>query len=180
MRCRDFREHYSDFADGLLEEAAEIACRQHLAECPCCRRLDVAYRLGRGALQHLPSISPSTSFRHRLTARLCEERADAMPALRQWSGVAGAVLLAAAVAVATVELSPGPAAPVSAGAAAAGSPALMAARPAPAWKRLVHLVGDTSFGNPYHLPLLRPSRDSGAEPATPAPSFTVAIDWISP
>jgi len=181
MRCRDFREHYSEFADGLLSEAAEIACRQHLAECPCCRRIDSAYRLGRGALQHLPSISPSSSFRHRLTARLHEECSDPVPALRQWSGVAGAVLLAAAIAVATVELSPVPAAPAAGpGARAAGSPVPMAAQPVPAWKRLVHFVGDTSFSYPYHLPLVGPSRDSGRGSAPPAPSFSVAIDWISP
>jgi len=180
MRCRDFREHYSEFADGLLGEAAEIACRQHLAECPCCRRIDSAYRLGRGALQHLPSISPSSSFRQRLMARLCEERLDPAPALRQWSGLAGAVLLAAAVAVATVELMPVPAPGSSAGARVAGSSGPLAAQPVPAWKRLVHFVSDTSFGYPYHLPLVGPSRDTGREPATPAPSFTVAIDWISP
>jgi len=181
MRCQDFRDHYSDYADGLLDEAAEVACRQHLAECSCCRRLDAAYRLGHGALQHLPRISPSIAFRHRLMERLCQERLEVAPALRQWSGVAGAVLLAAAVAVATVELSPGHAAPSAGSRSAATGPAGFAARSTPAWKRfVVHFVHDSSPADPKRVLLVGTPGDSTRNPATPGAAPTVAIDWISP
>ena len=94
MNCRQFRESYSDFADGLLE--TEVAARRHLAECACCRRFDAAYRAGRGALRALPRLSPSLAFGRRLRERLWRD-CEAEPALRQWSGAAGALLVVAAV-----------------------------------------------------------------------------------
>jgi anti-sigma factor RsiW len=96
MNCRHFREHYSDFADGLLDEQAEVEARRHLALCECCRRFDAAYQAGRGALQSLPVVVPSRGFGRRLQERLRRD-CPAEPALRQWSGVAGALLVVTVV-----------------------------------------------------------------------------------
>jgi hypothetical protein len=179
MHCQDFLNRYSELADGLLDEAAEVACRQHLAVCQRCQRFDAAYRLGQGVLRHLPGISPSPEFRYQLAARLGQERIEPVPALGQWSGIAGAVLLAAAVAVATFELSPGrPEAPRATTGSAPASEMFTAATSGPLRRFIIHFAGDSSIRYPYHFPLIAVPRDTQRTPAMPAASFAVAVDWI--
>jgi anti-sigma factor RsiW len=97
MNCRSFRHHYSDFLDGLLDESAAALARRHLVECPACGRFDAAFRAGVGALRALPAVEPSHGFGARLGRRLRREATT--PALRQWSGAAGALLVVAVVGV---------------------------------------------------------------------------------
>ncbi|MBI4542369.1 MAG: zf-HC2 domain-containing protein [Gemmatimonadetes bacterium] len=97
MNCRSFRQHYSDFLDGLLDEPATALARRHLADCPACDRFDAAFRAGVGALRALPAVEPSHGFGARLARRLRREAAT--PALQQWSGAAGALLVVAVVGV---------------------------------------------------------------------------------
>jgi anti-sigma factor RsiW len=73
MDCCEFREKYSDFADGLLEEEAELRARRHLSLCASCRHFDAAFRTGIGALRNLPSVEVSGSFGAGLRQRIRHE-----------------------------------------------------------------------------------------------------------
>lgn len=94
MDCRQFRSNYSDYADGLLREADEVAFARHLAECAACRRLDAAWRRGIGALRSSPPLRCSPSFAERLDQRLRREvvaRPEPVEGLRTFAAVAGAL-----------------------------------------------------------------------------------------
>jgi anti-sigma factor RsiW len=175
MDCRDFWDRYSEFADGLLDEAAEGDFRRHLSGCPSCRRLDSAYHAGQSALCEMPQISPSCEFRRHLVSRL--HRARREPALRQWSGIAGAALLVAAAGVAALEFRP---AALRRSVVADTPPASNAVPASPRSRLVVTFGGDSSFSYPYHFPVIAVPRDSGHTPAAPAASFAVAVDWIGP
>ncbi len=97
MDCCQFREKYSDFADGLLSEADEQSARAHLARCASCRRLDAAFRTGVGAVRDLPPISISHAFRGRLRSRVRREVASRFPAMYGLSGAIGSLLVVATV-----------------------------------------------------------------------------------
>ena len=73
MDCCEFREKYSDFADGLLEDEAELRARRHLSLCTSCRHFDAAFRTGIGALRNLPSVEVSGSFGAGLRRRIGHE-----------------------------------------------------------------------------------------------------------
>jgi predicted anti-sigma-YlaC factor YlaD len=171
MDCSWFREHYSDFADGLLTEADEIEVRHHLARCQACGRFDGAFRLGVGALRHLPEISASRDFQRQLAARLVRER----PLGRTWrvqaSGVAASLCLVAFVGVV-----------VRAGGApsvADGTPLPVPASSVPG-PFAVPAADDSTVTYPHHFPVIPVSRDPRVTPATPAISFAIAADWIAP
>jgi anti-sigma factor RsiW len=106
MNCRQFRDRFSEFADGLLDGPTESAFRSHLVGCAGCRRFEAAFRTGVGLLRGLPCPQVSREFEARLRSRLETEPLRAEPSLAQWSGVAGAILVVAAVAVAAWDLRP--------------------------------------------------------------------------
>jgi hypothetical protein len=93
MDCCEFRERYSDFADGLLEDEAELRARRHLSLCPPCRRFDAAFRTGVSALRDLPSVQPSRSFGDRLRGRLGHELVVRALAVDPISGAVAAMLV---------------------------------------------------------------------------------------
>lgn len=96
MNCGQFRQFYSDFTDGLLDEIEEVEFHVHMAECVACRRFDAALEQGRSALRSMEPQPAGGDFESRLydrILRLDEIRPE--PALRQWSGMAGAVLVMA-------------------------------------------------------------------------------------
>lgn len=104
MNCGQFRQFYSDFTDGLLDEAEEVAFHVHMAECLPCRRFDAALEQGRSALRRLDAPAAAGDFQSRLYDRIVRENAiaeaaTAEPVLRQFSGMAGAVLIVAMVSV---------------------------------------------------------------------------------
>lgn len=103
MDCVEFRESYSDYADGLLDETAEVEARRHLASCPACRRFDEAFQAGVRELRAMPVVAPSRSFELELERRILHESEAAEPALRRWSGVAGSVLVVVVVGVIGLE-----------------------------------------------------------------------------
>jgi hypothetical protein len=104
MDCCEFREKYSDFADGLLPQTAAAEARRHLALCGPCQRFDAALRVGLKALRELPPVSVSRSFGERLTRRLRWELSVRIPLIDQWSGAVGALLLVATVGLVAFDL----------------------------------------------------------------------------
>ena len=95
MDCARFLDSYSDFADGLLDERAEIALFDHMAECPACQRLHAAYVAGCGALRRLRDVRPAPDFGSRLSARLRHEE-EATPVAGPVALLAGLLLVAGA------------------------------------------------------------------------------------
>ena len=97
MDCCEFREKYSDFADGLLPGQEELRARQHVAGCGACRRFDAAFRTGVDALRGLSPVGVSRGFAERLKQQLQRELAVRVPAVHQWSGAVGALLIVATI-----------------------------------------------------------------------------------
>lgn len=171
MDCSWFLGRYSDFADGLLSEADEIEVRRHLARCAACGQLDAAYRLGVGALRHVPEISATRDFQQRLARRLGGEVSRAHTRRRQFSGVVGSLCLVAVVGAA-FRVGTG-----SPEAAVAAPPVRASTVPGPF---AVPAADDSSISYPHHFPVLPVPRDPRVTPATPAESFALAADWITP
>lgn len=97
MNCREFRETYSDYADGFLDPQREVEARLHLEACAACRHFDAAFRAGVRALRALPEMALSRGFAPRLKRRLGHEFAVRLPVVAHWSGAAGTLLLIAMV-----------------------------------------------------------------------------------
>ena len=97
MDCCEFREHYSDFADGLLDDEAELRARRHLGLCARCRRFDAAFRNGVGALRDLPSVEVSQTFGDRLGKRIRHELEVRTLAVNPLSGAIAALLVIATI-----------------------------------------------------------------------------------
>jgi hypothetical protein len=102
MDCRDFHETYSDLRDGLLQEADEIHCRDHLAACCWCRRFDQAYRFGIAHLKELPCPRSSRAFTARVLNAVRADHGGRMPTTA--SGFAGAALVAALLGFLAIDL----------------------------------------------------------------------------
>lgn len=97
MNCCEFREKYSDLADGLLPSRERAEAGAHLAACAACRRFDAALRAGLDALRTLPIIGVSRGFSLRLRQRMRGEFAVRVPSVARWSGAVGTLLLVATV-----------------------------------------------------------------------------------
>lgn len=104
MDCCEFREKYSDFADGLLDDEAELRARRHLSRCAPCRRFDAAFRTGVSALRDLPSVQPSGSFGDRLRGRLGHELVVRALAVDPISGAVAALLVLVTIGFVTWDL----------------------------------------------------------------------------
>jgi anti-sigma factor RsiW len=177
MGCSEFLDRYSDFTDGLLDEGGEVEMHLHLAACARCRRFDGAYHAGRGALRHLPPVSPSSGFRARLEARLAAERAVPEPSLGQWSGAAGALLVVAVVGVAAWDEAEGPSAATRRTEWRASGPVVPVDPPGPFE---VRFAGDTILDYPTHFPVIPVPRGPARAPASAPTSFELAVDWVVP
>jgi anti-sigma factor RsiW len=104
MDCCEFREKYSDFADGLLDEEAELGARRHLSACAACRRFDSAFRAGVSALRDLPSVEVSRSFGEQLRGQLRHELVVRALAVDPLSGAIAALLVLVTIGVVTWDL----------------------------------------------------------------------------
>jgi len=104
MDCCEFREKYSDFADGLLDDEAELRARRHLSLCPPCRRFDAAFRTGVSALRNLPSVQPSRKFGNQLRGRLGHELSVRALAVNPVSGAVAAMLVMVTIGLVTWDL----------------------------------------------------------------------------
>jgi anti-sigma factor RsiW len=104
MTCAEFREGYSDYHDSLITaQRKRWGFHRHIAQCPACRRYDARVRRGMLALQAgARSISPSPGFRHRLEARLAQERPGDAELPRR-AGIAAALFLAVMVGLLALE-----------------------------------------------------------------------------
>jgi hypothetical protein len=90
MDCREFRETFSDYVDGLLAEADEVRGREHLGACACCRRFEHGYRAGVSVLKGLPAIGPPRDLGARILHRIRLQ--PALPVVAGSYGFAGALL----------------------------------------------------------------------------------------
>lgn len=174
MNCSQFRQFYSDFTDGLIDEAEAVAFHIHIAECPACERFDAALRDGGRALRQLRAPTPSWDFDSRLFNRIIRECQLEEPALKQWSGLAGAVMVVAVVSLVGWEARDWLAAPPVATHQAA-HPNANAVEPF-----LVRFAGDTSIRYPGRLPIIPVSRDTFRSATRPARSFEITVDWMTP
>jgi len=104
MDCCEFREKYSEFADGLLDAEAELRARRHLSLCAPCRRFDAAFQTGVSALRNLPSVDVSRSFSDRLRGRLNHELVVRALAVNPVSGTIAAMLVLVTIGVVTWDL----------------------------------------------------------------------------
>lgn len=66
MTCEEFVELVTAFLEGALDEAAERAFVEHLAECPGCERYLDQFRATIAELGELPPESLSGETRERL------------------------------------------------------------------------------------------------------------------
>ena len=104
MNCCEFREKYSDYADGVLSPLEVAEARTHLAGCGACRRFDAAFRAGVNTLRGLPPVEMSRGFGPRLRARMSREFTVRLPVVAHWSGAMGTLLLVATVGVVGLDL----------------------------------------------------------------------------
>ncbi|HXY19532.1 MAG TPA: zf-HC2 domain-containing protein [Gemmatimonadales bacterium] len=95
MNCCEFREKYSEYADGLLTPPSKAEADVHLALCAACRRFDLALRAGVNMLRELPAVSVSRGFGPALRRRLRDELAVRIPGVIRWSGAVGTLLIVA-------------------------------------------------------------------------------------
>ena len=104
MTCAEFLDRYTEFRDGLITAPREERrFMRHLAQCPSCRRYDVAVRRGIMALRTTDTVQPSPDFRARLERRLRREGLVAGPVLPARAGLAAGLFIAVAIALIAVE-----------------------------------------------------------------------------
>jgi len=176
MDCCEFREKYSDFADGQLDAEAERRARRHLSLCPACRRFDAAFRTGVRALRDLPAVEVSRSFGERLKSQLRHELVVRALAVDPLSGAIAAMLVLVMIGLVTWDLAELHASRHAA-AAVAVSPMPPAAIhfPPPVQLRIdtTQIFGDIS--NPFDPVLL--VADTSPVPDADAPRFDIPAVW---
>jgi hypothetical protein len=96
MNCDEYLELYSDFIDGILDEAATAECTEHQDACRSCGRYARVMREGVDLLRNLPTAKPASDFAPRLRHRLYHVE-DNIPWAAAHPGGSAAVLAVAAV-----------------------------------------------------------------------------------
>jgi anti-sigma factor RsiW len=176
MDCCEFREKYSDFADGQLDEEAELRARRHLSQCAACRRFDAAFRTGVRTLRALPSVEVSRSFGDRLRGQLRHELIVRALAVNPLSGTIAAMLVLVTIGLVTWDLADLRAARHAAAAVAANAiPPAVIPVPSPVQLRIdtTQIFGD--IDHPFAPVLL--VADTSPAPVTDAPRFDVPAVW---
>jgi len=162
MNCVHFREQYSEFADGFLDEADEIAMLVHRSECETCKRFDAAYRAGANTLRGLPDLEVSEGFHDRLQARIliaCSTPEPVATGWRRWP--AGMLVLVGMLSVAGWQFA---------------DHRLPGGRVAAA--NFVVRFGDTSLTWPGRVPMIPVSRDSSRLAAPEGAQLQIAVDHM--
>ena len=175
MDCCEFREKYSDFADGLLDAEAQLRARRHLSLCAPCRRFDAAFRTGVSALRDLPSVQLSRSFGDRLRRRLGHELVVRGMAVDPFSGAVAAVLVMVTIGLVTWDLAELRAARRSASTIAATPPPPAVRIAAPVTVRFSTGQVLPSGFHPFDPVLL--VADTSPAPDTNPPRFDVPAVW---
>jgi len=176
MDCCEFREKYSDFADGQLDEEAELRARRHLSLCAPCRRFDAAFRTGVRALRDLPSVEVSRTFGERLKSQLRHELIVRALAVDPLSGAIAAMLVLVTVGLVTWDLAELHATRHTAAAVAVNPMPPVAIRlPPPVQVRIdtTQIFGDVS--NAFDPVLL--VADTSPAPEPDAPRFDIPAVW---
>jgi hypothetical protein len=175
MDCCEFREKYSDFADGLLDDEAELRARRHLSLCASCRRFDAAFRTGVSALRDLPSVQPSGSFGDRLRSRISHELVVRALAVDPISGAIAAMLVLVTIGLVTWDLAELRVARRAASTVAASAPSPAVRIPAPVE---IRLDTDQIFHSGFHPfdPVLLVADTNPIQDTNP-PRFDVPAVW---
>ena len=175
MDCCEFREKYSDFADGLLDDEAELRARRHLSLCAPCRRFDAAFRTGVSALRNLPSVQLSGSFGDRLRDRLGHELVVRALAVDPISGAVAAMLVMVMIGLVTWDLAELRTARRAAPTVAVSAPPPAVRLPAPVE---ISLDTDQIFHSGFHPfdPVLL-AADTNPMQDTNPPRFDVPAVW---
>lgn len=95
MGCDQIVERYTDYRDGLLEEAERRQVEEHLSRCACCARYDRVMRRGLEILADMPCAEASDDFMPRLRYRLYSMDCGAATARGRFGGSAALVGVAA-------------------------------------------------------------------------------------
>ena len=162
MDCIRFREQYSEFADGFLDEAAEIEMIRHTSECEACRRMDAGYRTGSTALRELPDLAVPIDFHDRLQARILAAITEPEPAARWRRWPTGALAVLAIMAAAGWQM-------------VDRTVTSATANPSPF---IMTLAPDSTFTWPGRVPMLPLASDTFRTSARPASSFQIAVDYM--
>ncbi len=94
INCQDFLQLYSEYADGRLTDPWAVAhVHEHLDKCDRCAHHVESLELGLDVLRS-GDVSPSPTFRSRLSRRLRAEVAIGDPIVPTSAGLAAALLLA--------------------------------------------------------------------------------------
>ena len=175
MDCCEFREKYSEFADGLLDDEAELRARRHLGMCAACRRFDAAFHTGVSALRNLPSVDVSRSFSDRLRGRLNHELVVRALAVNPVSGTIAAMLVLVTIGVVTWDLAELRGARRSAHAVVASVTPPITRAPAAVPGSRDTLAAVAEVLHPFDPVLL--VADTNAAPDGDAPRFDVPAVW---
>lgn len=94
MNCQNFLQLYSEYADGRLADPRAVAhVHEHLERCARCAHHVESLERGLDVLRS-GDVSPSPTFRSRLSRRLRSEVAIGDPIVPTSAGLAAALLLA--------------------------------------------------------------------------------------
>lgn len=94
MNCQDFLQLYCEYADGRLTDPRAVAhVHEHLGRCARCAHHVESLERGLDVLRS-GDVSPSPTFRSRLSRRLRAEVAVGDPIVPTSAGLAAALLLA--------------------------------------------------------------------------------------
>ncbi len=97
MNCQNFLQLYSEYADGRLTDPRAVAhVHEHLGRCARCAHHVESLERGLDALRS-GDVSPSPTFRSRLSRRLRAEVAVGDPIIPTSAGLAAAFLVATGV-----------------------------------------------------------------------------------
>lgn len=77
MNCKNIREHFSDYADGNMDQAKMLLFDKHIEACSQCRRDFEKYNATIMMLEELPEVELPNTFHYSVMNRLEEERMKA-------------------------------------------------------------------------------------------------------
>jgi hypothetical protein len=153
MNCTDFLERYSDYRDGLIEDA-ELWERmsQHLLSCPRCMQYDARVARGVTLFKTLSDIRPSWAFRRRLASRLADTHLVLHePVTPAPAGIMVALMLITAAALFLWETTNAPQRVAVEPAAAEAPLPVAVANPGPPFVSFAHL-SVPAFGGEWRAP----------------------------
>jgi anti-sigma factor RsiW len=177
MDCCEFREKYSDFADGQLDDEAELRARRHLSLCAACRRFDAAFRTGVRALRDLPSVDVSGTFGERLKNQIRHELTVRALAVDPLSGAIAAMLVLVTIGLVTWDLAELHAARHTVAAVAVNPmPPIAIHVPLPVQVRIDTTQTSGDVSNPFDPVLLVADTSPAPEPET-TPRFDIPAVW---